>query len=305
MTEVAPQKNHVVVIGGGYAGVIAANHLRPATGRRHHAGQPAAVVRRADPAAPAGRRLRRRRPSTTRRCSATGIRLVVDAVERHRPAARASVTLASGAARRLRLPDLRGGQHAAPHRPCRAPPNSRTRSPSWSSAAAAARRARPTLPLPHRVTVVGGGLDRHRDRRRAGRAGPPGDAGVRPTCSGPYLSAPGRRSVASGWRRLGVDGAGRRRGGRGAQGRRGARRRSRAAQRRHDLDGGLQRAGPGRAQRAAHRRAGPAAHRRDADQRRRPAHRGRGGRRRTVGPAAADELPGRRSRSAPRPPTRC
>ena len=44
-----------------------------------------------------------------------------------------------------------------------------------------------------------------------------------------------------------------------------------------------------------HRRDGPAAHRRDAHQRRRPAHRGRGRLRRTVGPAAADELPGRRA----------
>ena len=44
-------------------------------------------------------------------------------------------------------------------------------------------------------------------------------------------------------------------------------------------------------QRAAHRRAGPVAHRRDADQRRRSAHRGRGRRRSTIGPAAADELP--------------
>lgn len=28
MTEVAPQRTHVVVVGGGYAGTLAANHLR-------------------------------------------------------------------------------------------------------------------------------------------------------------------------------------------------------------------------------------------------------------------------------------
>src|SRR5690606_21804486 len=56
----------------------------------------------------------------------------------------------------------------------------------------------------------------------------------------------------------------------------------------------LRRAGSGRAQRAEHRRDRPVAHRRDPDQRRRRPHRGGRGRRRTVGAAAADELPGRR-----------
>ena len=54
MTE---QKTRVIVIGGGYAGVIAANHLRVREDVRITLINPRDVVRRADPAAPVGHRL--------------------------------------------------------------------------------------------------------------------------------------------------------------------------------------------------------------------------------------------------------
>ena len=55
------QRTHIVVIGGGYAGTLAANHLRLRRRRRHHRGEPPAGFRRANPAASAGRRQRHRR----------------------------------------------------------------------------------------------------------------------------------------------------------------------------------------------------------------------------------------------------
>ena len=54
------QRTHVVVIGGGYAGTLAANHLRQRADVDITAGQSASGLRRANPAAPAGRRHRRR-----------------------------------------------------------------------------------------------------------------------------------------------------------------------------------------------------------------------------------------------------
>ena len=55
MTE---QKTRVIVIGGGYAGVLAANHLRLNEDVDITLVNPRAQVRRADPASPVGHRLR-------------------------------------------------------------------------------------------------------------------------------------------------------------------------------------------------------------------------------------------------------
>ena len=171
------KRTHVVVIGGGYAGVTRGQPSADARRRRHHAGQPAAEVRRADPAAP----VRRRAPTTPTVDYGTllgeGIQLVVDSASASTPP-RAPCTLASGGAAGLRLRHLRGRQHRRragigarrgrirlSHRRIRA-------------RAAAARRARRAAPrrAGHRRRRR---ADRHRDGRRAGRAGPHGHAGVR------------------------------------------------------------------------------------------------------------------------------
>ena len=61
------KKTNVVVIGGGYAGVIAANHLRLNPDVAITLINPRPRVRRADPVAPARHRLRRRRRGLRRR----------------------------------------------------------------------------------------------------------------------------------------------------------------------------------------------------------------------------------------------
>ena len=251
------QRTHIVVIGGGYAGTLAANHLRLRADveitlvnprpvfveriRLHQlaAGSGTAAVDYGTPARrghPAGRRQRR-------------------ADQQRRPPDRAGFFLRVG----LRLPDLRGRQHRR-------------------GAGGGARRSRIRLSrslnssmpndcvthwtscIPTHPSSCRRRLDRHRNGIRAGRAGP----AVTLVCGGvlgPSLSRPGRRSVAKWLRRLGVDvletavvrevrpdavvladGAA-------------------AAQRTDGVDGGLRRAGAGRPQRAAHRRAGPVAHR--------------------------------------------
>ena len=293
----------VVVIGGGYAGVMAANHLRLRERRRHHAGQPAAEVRRADPAAPAGRRQPTTPPSTTARVLGEGIQLVVDSASAHRHRRSAPCALASGGAVDYDyLIYAVGSTGAAPTVPGAA----EFAYPIAEFEHAQRLRAALSTLRPRRADHRGRRrADRHRDGRRARRAGPHGHAGLRRKCWGPTSASRAAVPSPSGWQSSAST----------------VLEATVAAEVRQDavvladgamlpsavdhLDGRLRRAGAGRAQRAAHRRAGPAAHRRDADQRRRPAHRGRGRRGRTVGPAAADELPGRRSRWAPRPPTRC
>ncbi len=69
-TPMTAQRTHIVVIGGGYAGTLAANHLRLRRRRRHHRGEPAAGVRRADPVCIRWWPAAATRPSTTGLCSA-------------------------------------------------------------------------------------------------------------------------------------------------------------------------------------------------------------------------------------------
>ena len=284
------ENTDVVVIGGGYAGVMAANRLtqrddvtvtlinpRPTFVERIRLHQ---LVGGSDDAV-----------VDYRDVLAEGIRLVVDTVTRI-DAAERSVTLASRRHGRLRLPDLRGGQWQ--RRPGRAR-SGRVRLPDRQPGGGAAAAVGPRRRA--RDGRGDGGRsrsDRHRDRRRAGGAGPHRDPGLRR----------GARAVpASAGSTLGGQAAGRarcdrarrpRREGDGGDPRcRAARRRPRAAERGDHLDRRIRRAGPGRPQRAEHRRPGPPAHGRDADQRGRRTHRrgrGLGG---TVGPAVPDELPGR------------
>ena len=291
----------VVVIGGGYAGTLAANHLRlradvditlvnprPKFVERIRLHQ--LVAGTGDATVDYGTLL------------GEGIRLVVDTAARIDTADR-NVLLASGAALDYDYVIYAVGSTGAA--PASVPGAAEFAYPIAEFELAQRLRAaldelHPDAP----VTVVGAGLtgiETAAELAEQGRA-------VTLVCGGmlaPSLSEPGRRSVAKWLAKLRVavletDVVAEVRAGCG-----GLRRRRGAAQRGHDLDGRVRRAGPGCQQRPAHRRAGPAAHRRDADQRRRRPHRGRRRRRRTVGPAAADELPGRRAARARRPPTPC
>ena len=272
MTEVAAQRTHVVVVGGGYAGTLAANHLRQ---------RPDIDITLVNPRPVFVERIRLHQlVADTGAATADyatllgdGIRLVVDTVDRIEATAR-RVLLSSGAeldydyliyavgstgatpvdgarVRRLRVLDRRPGKRAAVALRARRPAAGRARH---------RRRRR---------------ADRHRNGFRAGRTGPPGDPGVRRRAR-PVAEQAGPAFGCQAAARFRCQRAGIRGGDRGALGRGGAQRRRRAAQRGDRLDGGLRRAGPGRAQRAEHRRAGPAAHRRDADQRRQSLRR-RGG----------------------------
>ena len=212
------------------------------------------------------RRARRRRPAGRRHAPSA-----IDTATR-------TVQLASGDTRRLRLPHLRGRQHR--RGTCIRSRRSRIRlsdSANWSTRSvlrAALDELHPDAP----VTVVGGGLTGIETAAELAEQGRTvtlvcGGAARRRRCRA--RQAAGRSP--SGCAKLGVtvleeptsvD--------RGPPGCGGARRRRGAPERADHLDGGLRRAGPGC--RAADLRTdaiGPAAHRRDADQRRRPPHRGR------------------------------
>ena len=198
MTE---PKNRIVVVGGGYAGVFAANHLRLRADVDVTLVNPRRGVRRTDPAAPAGgRQLRRRR------------RLCRDARPRHesgdrrrhphrlRGPARRAVQRRTAA---LRLSDLRGGQRLGWCHGRRTRTNSLIPSPI-SSRPSACSPALDELPYGAPVCVVGAGptgIETAAELAEQGRA-------VTLVCGpvlGPYLSTPGRRSVARRLRKLGVE----------------------------------------------------------------------------------------------------
>ena len=153
MTE---KKTNVVVIGGGYAGVIAANHLRLNHEHRHHADQPAAAVRRADPAAPARHRIRRRRGRLRRRARRRASRLLVD----------------TGRTHRRRRPHGRRWRPATP---------SATTTSSTPSAAPAPRRR---FPAPPNSLIPSRELE-HAEPLRAAVAGAAAGAPVRVVGAGP------------------------------------------------------------------------------------------------------------------------
>ena len=120
-------------------------------------------------------------------------------------------------------------------------------------------------------------VDRHRDGRRAGRAGTRGHAGVRRSIWRRRCASRVAGPSPSGWHKHGVTVLEADVGRRGPAGRGGVRRRRGASAARLTIwTAGFGVPELAATQRAAHRRAGPAAHRRDADQRRRPAHRRRG-----------------------------
>ncbi|MEU4330115.1 NAD(P)/FAD-dependent oxidoreductase [Nonomuraea dietziae] len=284
----------VVVIGGGYAGTLAANRLRmrddvditlvnprPEFVERIRLHQ--FVARTGDATIDYGTLL------------GEGIQLVVDSATRIDTAAR-TVRLASGRALDYDYVIYAvGSTGAVPSVPGAA-------EFTWSIAeleSAQRLRARlEELPLEAQVTVVGGGLTGVETAAELAEQG----RKVTLVCGrtlAPYLSAGGRRYVAKWLTRHGVavlegdavtevrpdsvvlaDGS------------------ADSVVRPSALtiwDGRFRPAGAGGGERAAHRRARPAAHRRDADQHRRRPHRRGRRRRRAVGPAAADEWLRRRA----------
>ena len=288
-THITP-RTCVVVVGGGYAGTLAANHLQT---RRDIA------VTLVNPRPEFVERIRLHQ-MVADTGSATvdyadmlhpSVSLLVDTATEI-DAANRRVRLASGSGLRYDYLIYAVGSTAAP---AGVPGAAEFAFPIGEFEYALRLKNRidelhPSAP----ICVVGGGLTGIETAAELAERGPERDVTL--ICGpilGPSLSEPGRRSVARQLARLKV---------RVLQGSVAeirefsvvADRRARTRQRRHRLDGRVRCPGPGRTQRVEHRRAGQAAHRRDADERRRRADRRRGRLCRAVGSAAADELPGGR-----------
>ena len=253
----------VVVIGGGYAGTLAANHLRlradvditlvnprPTFVERLRLHQFAAGT--GDATVDYGTLL------------GEGVQLVVDSATRIDTASR-TVQLASGG--ELDYDYVIYAVGSTGMTPAAVPGAAEFAYPVAELEQAQRLRGRRRNGSSRPVTVVGAGLtgiETAAELTEQGRS-------VALVCGGrlaPSFSAPARRSVAKdGWPtpRHGARG---RRGGGGVAGCGGLCRRCGASQHAHRLDGGVRGAGAGRPQRSAHRPVGQAAHRRDADQRR-------------------------------------
>ena len=286
------KRTHVVVIGGGYAGRLAANHLRlradvditlvnP---------RPEFVERIRLHQLVAGHRRRRRSDYGT--LLGDGIRLVVDSADADRHRRRAPCSWRRAAAAALRLPHLRGRQHRRDAGVRAGRSRIRLSHSRIRAGAAAARRT--GRAAPGRAGDRGRRRpDRHRDGRRAGRAGPRGHAGLRRRAGPVAVASRAAGRSPSGCAKLGVavleDDA-------VAEVRADAvvlRRRRGAAQRGDDLDGGLRRAGPGRRSGLRTDALGRLLTDETLTSVDDPRIVAAGDCRRTVGPAAADELPGR------------
>jgi NADH dehydrogenase len=201
MTEVARPRTHVVVVGGGYAGTLAANHLR------QHPDIDITVV---NPRPDFVERIRLHQlvadTGTATVDYATllgdGIRLTVDAVD-HIETSGGRVVLTSGAELNYDyLIYAVGSTGAAPA----AVPGFAEFAYSIADLESAQRLryALADLPLPAPITVVGGGLTGIETASELAERG----RSVTLICGpvlGPSLSKRGRRSVAKRLRRLGVN----------------------------------------------------------------------------------------------------
>jgi NADH:ubiquinone reductase (H+-translocating) len=201
MTEVARPRTHVVVVGGGYAGTLAANHLR------QHPDIDITVV---NPRPDFVERIRLHQlvadTGTATVDYATllgdGIRLTVDAVDHIETSGR-RVVLTSGAELNYDyLIYAVGSTGAAPA----AVPGFAEFAYSIADLESAQRLryALADLPLPAPITVVGGGLTGIETASELAERG----RSVTLICGpvlGPSLSKRGRRSVAKRLRRLGVN----------------------------------------------------------------------------------------------------
>jgi NADH:ubiquinone reductase (H+-translocating) len=204
MTELAAPRTHVVVVGGGYAGTLAANRLRRRTDVDITLVNPRPVfVERI--------RLHQLVADTSAAIAGyetllgEGIGLVVDAVERIETAER-RVVLASGAALDYDYLIYAVGSTGAMPTGSSAVPGLAEFAHSLADLESARRLryALADLPLASPVTVVGGGLTGIETASELAERGRP----VTLVCGGilgPSLSARGRRSVAKQLRGLGVN----------------------------------------------------------------------------------------------------
>jgi NADH dehydrogenase len=201
MTEMATPRTHVVVVGGGYAGTLAANHLRRRTDVDVTLVNPRPVfverIRLHQLVADTG--------SATADYGTLlgdGIRLIVDAVERIETAGR-RVLLASGAGLDYDYLIYAVGSTGAA--PAGVPGAAEfAHSIADFESAQRLRYALADLPMATPITVVGGGLTGIETASELAERGRP----VTLVCGGilgPSLSNRGRRSVAKRLRNLGVN----------------------------------------------------------------------------------------------------
>ena len=257
MTEGTDQRTHVVVVGGGYAGTLAANHLRQ---------RPDIDITLVNPRQVFVERIRLHQfvadtgTATVDYGSllADGIRLVVDSADRIDADAR-RILLQSGAVLDYDyLIYAVGSTGAAPL----AVPGAAQFAYSVADLESA-QRLRYVLadvPFGAPVAVVGGGLTGIETASELAEQGRP----VTLICGGrlgPSLSERGRRKVAKRTARARCERARVRPGHTGGVGCGGARQRRHGAQLCDGVDGRVHRAGSGCTQRPYHRRDGPAAHR--------------------------------------------
>lgn len=204
MTEVAAQRIHVVVVGGGYAGTLAANRLRRREDIDITVVNPRPVfverIRLHQLVADTGAAT-----ADYRTLLGEGVRLIVDTVDAIAIADR-GVLLASGAALHYDyLIYAVGSSGTMPSQRSQVPGAAEFgHSVADLESAQRLRHALADLPMPAPITVVGGGLTGIETAAElAGRGRP-----VTLICGavlGPSLSKRGRRSVAGRLRKLGVD----------------------------------------------------------------------------------------------------
>src|SRR5208283_5775603 len=201
MTEVAAQRTHVVVVGGGYAGALAANHLRQ---------RPDIDITLVNPRPVFVERIRLHQlVADTGAATADystllgdGIRLTVDTVD-HIETANRRVLLTSGA--ELNYDYLIYAVGSTGAMPPTVPGAAEfAYSVADLESAQRLRYALTDLPLAAPITVVGGGLTGIETASELAERGRP----VTLVCDamlGPSLSKRGRRSVAKRLRNLGVN----------------------------------------------------------------------------------------------------
>jgi NADH dehydrogenase len=201
MTEMATQRTHVVVVGGGYAGTLAANHLRQRIDIDITLVNPRPVfverIRLHQLVADTGAAT-----ADYGTLLGDGIRLIVDTVDRIETADR-RVLLSSGA--ELNYDYLIYAVGSTGGMPSTVPGSGEfAYSVADLESAQRLRYALTDLPLAAPVTVVGGGLTGIETASELAERGHP----VTLVCGGilgPSLSNRGRRSVAKQLRKLGVN----------------------------------------------------------------------------------------------------
>lgn len=204
MTESAPERTHVVVVGAGYAGTLAANHLRQ---------RPDIDITVVNPRPVFVERIRLHQlVADTGSATADfatllgeGIRLIVDSVEVIEAADR-RVLLTSGAVLDYDYLIYAVGSTGALATGTSEVPGCTEYAHSVADLESAQRLhyALTDLPLPAPITVVGGGLTGIETASELAEGGRPVTLVCGPVL-GPSLSKRGRRSVAKRLRRLGVN----------------------------------------------------------------------------------------------------